>query len=70
MSCPVNSTPPDLADGNTANLLSLAAEFGFVGLLRQIKARDPGFARSATRDHEGFLELGANLPDRIKELRE
>jgi hypothetical protein len=61
---PINGTPPDITDGNIADLSSLAAEFGFIQLLHEIDVHDPRFpvARSATWDREDVRKLIVNVP--------
>jgi hypothetical protein len=61
----INSAPPDITNGNIADLSNLAAEFGFLRLLHEIEVRDPRFpvARSATWDREDVRKLIVNVPD-------
>jgi hypothetical protein len=61
----INGAPPDITDGNIADLSSLAAEFGFPQLLHEIEVHDPRFsvARSATWDREDIRKLIVNRPD-------
>jgi hypothetical protein len=53
----INGAPPDITDGNIADLSSLLAEFGFLQLLHKIEVHDPTspVAPSATWDREAFV---------------